>query len=128
MMFERETTPLLSVRLAPGDWLYIPPGWWHEARAESDAITLAVGMMSPAAIELLDFLRKELAALLPWRQRLPVSTHGTPEERVERTRAIFAELGKDLARVLADPETARAFLEASSRPPPTPGQTRSARS
>lgn len=109
MRFEREVTPFFTCRLGPGDWLYIPPGWWHEARAAEDSITIAVGLMSPAAIEVLDFLRKELANSVIWRQRLPTPAWG--DDPIERYRALFTDLGKDLARVLADEITVRRFFK-----------------
>jgi len=61
LRYEREVMPLWSCLLRPGDWLYIPTGWWHSARgAEGDSISLAIGLMTPSAIELLDFLKLEL--------------------------------------------------------------------
>jgi ribosomal protein L16 Arg81 hydroxylase len=95
LRFEREITPTLSCLLRPGDWLYLPTGWWHEARgADGDSITIAVGLMTPAAIDLLDFVRRELLNALPWRQRLPLK----PEDLA----TILNGLRKDLERVLAD--------------------------
>lgn len=38
-----ETTPKLTCRLEPGDWLYLPRGWWHVAVAESDALSISLG-------------------------------------------------------------------------------------
>ncbi len=104
LRYEREVTPTLSCLLRAGDWLYVPAGWWHEARgAEGDSITLAIGLMTPAAIDLLDFARRELLGALPWRQRLPLA-------RPEQIRAILAELRKDLDRVLADETLVARFL------------------
>lgn len=113
LKFEREVTPFWTCRLAPGDWLYIPPGWWHEARGQDESITLAVGLMSPAAVDLLEFLRKELAQSVVWRQRLPVlgaANPATPDELVAQYRTLLAELGKDLARLLGEESFVRRFL------------------
>lgn len=49
MHFERETTPTLASTLVAGDWLYIPRGWWHAARALEDALSISIGVLSPAA-------------------------------------------------------------------------------
>lgn len=105
LKYEREVQPTWSCLLRPGDWLYIPCGWWHSARGvEGDSITLAIGMMTPAAIEVLDYLRKELLASVIWRQRLP--TAGTPEEY----QSLLKDLGRDLSRILADEAFVRRFL------------------
>ncbi len=49
MQFERETSPRIACTLIPGDWLYIPRGYWHVARATEDALSISVGVLSPAA-------------------------------------------------------------------------------
>lgn len=94
MRFEREIMPLSRVTLAAGDWLYIPAGYWHRAEAAAElepaaesgatdpgdgkhppaAISLAIGVMAPAAIQILDFLRATLPASILWRGRLPIAT------------------------------------------------------
>jgi 50S ribosomal protein L16 3-hydroxylase len=40
----REKSPLLSARLIPGDWLYIPAPWWHLVRSLEDALSISVGI------------------------------------------------------------------------------------
>jgi ribosomal protein L16 Arg81 hydroxylase len=47
--FERETSPVLACTLLPGDWLYVPRGWWHMAYATRDSLSLAVGVLTPEA-------------------------------------------------------------------------------
>jgi len=49
MQYERETTPVFAATLAAGDLLYIPRGWWHVARSIEDALSLSIGVLSPAA-------------------------------------------------------------------------------
>lgn len=49
MQYERETTPMIAATLVPGDWLYIPRGWWHMAHASEDSLSISVGVLSPAA-------------------------------------------------------------------------------
>jgi 50S ribosomal protein L16 3-hydroxylase len=49
MHAELETTPVMSSTLLPGDWLYVPRGWWHIARAAEEALSISVGVLSPAA-------------------------------------------------------------------------------
>lgn len=119
LRYEREVMPLWSCVLRPGDWLYIPTGWWHSARgAEADSITLAIGLMTPSAIELLDFLKRELLDSLVWRQRLPVlgaANPAAPEDLVRVHQSILKDLGRDLARLLSDEALARRFMEFRSR-------------
>jgi 50S ribosomal protein L16 3-hydroxylase len=40
----RETSPLLSATLIPGDWLYIPSRWWHLVRSVEDALSISIGV------------------------------------------------------------------------------------
>jgi 50S ribosomal protein L16 3-hydroxylase len=49
MQFERETTPMMSTTLIAGDWLYIPGGWWHVAKAREDSLHLSIGVLLPKA-------------------------------------------------------------------------------
>jgi 50S ribosomal protein L16 3-hydroxylase len=49
MQFERETTPVLACTLVPGDWLYVPRGWWHTARATEASLSLSIGVLSAEA-------------------------------------------------------------------------------
>jgi hypothetical protein len=49
MHFERETTPVLECALIPGDWLYIPRGWWHRAFAIRDSLSISVGLLGDDA-------------------------------------------------------------------------------
>ncbi|HVE41975.1 MAG TPA: cupin domain-containing protein [Planctomycetota bacterium] len=115
LKYEREVQPFWSCVLRPGDWLYIPTGWWHSARgAEGESITLAIGLMTPAAIALLEVLKKELLASLVWRQRMPVlgkANPASPEDLAKIHQSLFTDLGRDLSRLLADPDFARRYLE-----------------
>jgi 50S ribosomal protein L16 3-hydroxylase len=49
MQFEKETSPLIAATLIPGDWLYIPSGWWHYGRCQETALSLSVGVLMPRA-------------------------------------------------------------------------------
>jgi len=49
MHYEREVTPAMASTLEPGDWLYVPRGWWHMARAYEDSLSISIGVLSPAA-------------------------------------------------------------------------------
>ncbi len=114
MRFEREIMPVMKCRLDAGDWLYIPAGYWHMGQSQQAAISLAIGVMSTTALDVLGFLRPRLLDSLLWRQRLlPAggATAPTDDDLVENYREVFAALAADLQRQLADPATARAFIE-----------------
>ena len=42
--FRGETSPLGTTRLIPGDWLYIPSGWWHMATCTDDSLSVSLGI------------------------------------------------------------------------------------
>jgi 50S ribosomal protein L16 3-hydroxylase len=46
---QRERSPLLTCALAPGDWLYLPAGFWHVAKAEEDSLGISVGLLADRA-------------------------------------------------------------------------------
>jgi ribosomal protein L16 Arg81 hydroxylase len=116
MRYEREIMPLMRVRLKAGDLLYIPCGYWHKADASASteiALSLAVGVMSRAAIDVLDGLRPRLMESLLWRQRLPLVGASSPLSD-EQLRAAYADLLKelcaDLERRFSDPRLANELL------------------
>jgi ribosomal protein L16 Arg81 hydroxylase len=40
----RETTPTMEAVLAPGDFLYLPRGWWHVASAIEESWAISLGI------------------------------------------------------------------------------------
>ena len=116
MRYQHEIMPLMRVLLTAGDWLYIPCGYWHKAEAgEADetAISLAVGVMSPSAIDVYDFLRARLLGSLRWRQRLPVSgaaSHLSPDELASLYRDLVDQLADDLGKTLREEDFLHEFL------------------
>lgn len=42
--FRHETTPIMECRLVAGDWLYLPRGYWHVARANQDSLSVSIGV------------------------------------------------------------------------------------
>jgi 50S ribosomal protein L16 3-hydroxylase len=106
MGFEHEVTPIWECTLAPGDWLYMPSGTWHLARAESESLSLAVGLLPPAAIHIFDALRADLLRSIEWRQRLGLlgrAATESPEAARTRLAELLTVLGADLGRRLSDP-------------------------
>lgn len=41
----RETSPLGTVRLVAGDWLYLPARWWHVAKCVEDSLSISLGVL-----------------------------------------------------------------------------------
>jgi len=114
MQYERELMPLSRCRLAAGDWLYIPGGYWHRAEASEDAISLAVGVMSTVALDLFDFLRRKLPDSIRWRQRFfppGKASQLTDAELVALYRDIAEDLGRDLAAQLTNESVLAEFIE-----------------
>jgi ribosomal protein L16 Arg81 hydroxylase len=120
MRYEREIMPLINCLLSAGDWLYIPNGYWHMAKAKEESISLAVGVLTASALDVFDFLRGRLLDSLRWRQRLPCSGDASPQsidEQVANCGAIFADLGADLDRMLNDENFIRAFASTTRSVP-----------
>jgi ribosomal protein L16 Arg81 hydroxylase len=118
MRYEREIMPFMRCTLAEGDWLYIPSGYWHSTRAVEESISLSVGIRAASGIDMLDFLRTRLLDSLRWRQRLPPAGMASPlrpGELVRCYRAILAELGQDLEKLLGQEDLIGAFLEHQRR-------------
>ena len=113
MRYQRELMPLVRSDLAAGDWLYIPGGYWHRTEAGEDSISLSIGVMSPTAMDVFDFVRRRLLSSLRWRQRLPAIGDAQTLDEAELIagyRELFGELGQDLARQLSQPEMVAQFL------------------
>jgi ribosomal protein L16 Arg81 hydroxylase len=114
MRYEREIMPLSRCELTAGDWLYIPSGYWHKGDSREASISLAIGVMAPAALDVFDFLRGKLLNSLRWRQRLPVC--GDAAGDVDKTRAryceLFLELAADAAKELRDEKLVDEYLAA----------------
>lgn len=107
MRFEREITPVYSCTLQPGDWLYLPAGYWHRTEALEESISLSIGVSMPTGVDLFDFLRSKLLTSLRWQQRLPVHKQGCDEyDIVERTN----QLKEDLDHLLRS-EVINEFLD-----------------
>jgi len=122
MKYEREIMPAMRCLLAAGDWLYIPAGYWHRTESLEESISLSVGIESPSALSVFDFLRPKLLESFRWRQRLPpagASAVASERELLAQYQALFQELGADLAKILSQEKTAAGFLaHLKQRSPP----------
>jgi len=114
MKFEREVMPAFHCRLSAGDWLYIPNGYWHMARAEESSLSLAVGLMCPTALDVFDAIREGLPFDLLWRQRLPIVGEAaglSSDELHARYRALFAQLAASLTETLENEAFREMFVK-----------------
>lgn len=114
MHYERELMPAMRCDLRPGDWLYVPNGYWHRTQAGEESISLSIGIFAPTALDVLDFLRKQLLSSLLWRQRLPApgtASGQNVDELLLLYRELFQELGQDLAKQFSQEDFLRAFVQ-----------------
>jgi ribosomal protein L16 Arg81 hydroxylase len=73
--------PVLDVILAPGDTLYLPRGWLHEAlTSESDSLHLTVGLSAYTWLDAVRAALEECRDELPFRRSVP--DDGEPEDDV----------------------------------------------
>jgi ribosomal protein L16 Arg81 hydroxylase len=127
--FEKETSPTLRCDLVPGDWLYVPSGMWHVAKAETDSLSISIGVAALTAMDLYDELRARFAESPSWRRRLPprgATADVIPALREEAARifgnaeeleAALERLRERRARELAQPED----VDLAGRPRPVAG-------
>jgi 50S ribosomal protein L16 3-hydroxylase len=114
--FERETSRLrLTCRLEAGDWLYIPSGWWHIARTQSESIHLSIGIMPATRLKVFEFLAQYLSQAPFWCERLAVVPR---HEQREANHAVFKEdeqqiwqaMRTQLNDILAQEQTLQSFM------------------
>jgi lysine-specific demethylase/histidyl-hydroxylase NO66 len=82
--------PLLEAELRPGDALYLPRGFPHEAEAQDDvSIHVTIGVLAHTWLDLWRHVFRRAAEHRPFRDALPPGFAGDPE-------AVTAELGERL--------------------------------
>jgi bifunctional lysine-specific demethylase and histidyl-hydroxylase MINA len=96
---------MMEVRMKPGDLLYLPRGWYHDALADQGAaVHIAFGVTYPIGLDVLTMLFERMVAEPRFRANLP--RPGSPGARG----ALELHL-RDLARVirgtLSEPELLR---------------------
>ncbi|MEQ8604954.1 MAG: cupin domain-containing protein [Marivibrio sp.] len=95
-----------EVLLKPGDLLYIPRGWYHDALASSDAsLHLAVGATGTIGIDAIDALREAMIDDEAFRLNRP-----RPAEGREAVKRWLADLGDRLKRTAEADAFVDAFL------------------
>lgn len=113
MGYEKENgDQVLKVLMRPGDWLYIPSGWWHIARTQSESMHISVGLMPRSAVDVLELLPKYLCKNAYWRSRLPVHKNfDDQDEEVAFYQEAMQSLAADLKHQIASREFIQFFLQ-----------------
>lgn len=61
--YPREQSPIATTTLLPGDWLYLPAGWWHVALCRETSLSLSVGVRPVSVLkrdESIDSARRKI--------------------------------------------------------------------
>lgn len=83
--------PLLELRMEPGDALYIPRGWWHDARPCGEpTLHLTFGIAKRTAIDFVEALSEKLRHDPVFRQDLP--RFASPEQQGRHLQAMRERL------------------------------------
>jgi len=84
--------------LAPGDMLYLPPGWAHDGVAEDDCLTFSIGFRAPSVAELAGRFAAAVADGEDEERRYadpdlapPANPGEIPDAAIERVRTYLAE-------------------------------------
>ena len=120
----RHFEPTQEWLLAPGDMLYLPPGWGHDGVAEGgDCMTCSIGFRAPAAHELARELLLRLADEVD-DEPASVQRYADPQQPATATPAALPDallaFARDaLAQQLADPQALQRVLgEVLTEPKP----------
>jgi hypothetical protein len=91
------------VRMKPGDLLYLPRGWYHDALAEADAsVHVAYGVHAPLGMDVMNILLERVLYEPEFRKPLP-RQDGTAPQRFALTQRAGL-LGQKLAELCKDPK------------------------
>lgn len=111
--FELEKTNVeLTVTLEPGDWLYIPSGWWHVARTKAESMHISIGLMPASAHDLLSFLPSHFSKDSFWRTRVATfkKFKDEDEEIDYYSRAVVKSI-KELNDKMTDRDFIKAYVK-----------------
>jgi len=92
-----------KVLMKPGDLLYLPRGWYHDALAEAPAsVHIAYGVHAPLGMDLMNILLERVLYDLEFRKPLP-RQDGTAAAKFALT-SRAAQLGQRLGELARDPK------------------------
>jgi lysine-specific demethylase/histidyl-hydroxylase NO66 len=119
--------PILNAELRPGDSLYIPRGFPHDAEAREEvSIHVTVGILARTWLDVWRHVMREAADHAPFREALPVGFARSPETLAERIAAESHEFRAWFDKA-AGPDAAASFVREfwSRRRPILDGQLKS---
>lgn len=91
-----------KVHMKPGDLLYLPRGWYHDALAEAPAsIHVAYGVHAPLGMDLMNILAERVLYDTEFRKPLPRQDGSAAARFALTSRA--AQLGQRLSELTRDP-------------------------
>ena len=91
------------ILMKPGDLLYLPRGWYHDALAEAPAsVHVAYGAHAPNGMDVMNILMERVLYETPFRQPLP-RQDGSSAARFALTQRA-GQLGARLAELAKDPK------------------------
>ena len=91
------------VKMKPGDLLYLPRGWYHDALAEAPAsVHIAYGVHAPLGMDLVNILVERVLYDAEFRKPLPRQDGSAPAKFALTQRAGL--LGQRLAELCRDPK------------------------
>lgn len=93
--------------LAPGDVLYLPPGFGHHGVALDHCMTFSVGMRAPSCAEMLVDFAEELAQQMPEQQRYSDPDLQMVSDPFEIDAAAFERVETAMAALQNTPEAER---------------------
>lgn len=116
LMYEEEKSSLvLKVLMKPGDFLYIPSGWWHKAETQTESMHISIGVMPSSAVRIAQALPAYLAQFPMWRTRMPLHQEfASEDEAINFYQIAFEKLGKDLTDKFTSREFIQYFLKQNS--------------
>lgn len=116
--YDKETSDLaMKITLEPGDWLYIPSGWWHVAQTRSESMHISIGLMPSSAMDIVNFMQAHMNQLQLWRRRMPIHKEfESLEAEIDFYQEAMGKLGEDITRQLSSREFIRQFLDYKKMP------------